>query len=175
MRDGQATPPQGYQATPFQACAAGPVDRLAQTLAVMITIAEDEIAGKCRTFMDDIGNGQVAAVDQDLGSAFNEHGHRGLGAMHLVVRVREDSDTHDGWVPDRAPDCLCVAMEKDADSPLSECNAIMYQFEDTERNYHPRHWPGPAPPAKIYGRQLKSPGGDGPLRSLRAHYNFRPR
>jgi len=66
--------------------------------------------------------------------------------------------------------------EIDAELPHFPMNPIIYQKENLARNYHSRHWPGPAAAARIQCRTLgESPAAKGFLQSPRAQHLSRPR
>src|SRR5262245_14349923 len=95
MGDGDPPPRQGHHISLLQASPSDRADRLPQPTAVEVTIPEYEVAGDVTAFIDDVGDGDVATMEQGFGTRSLEIRHGELRTLHLVMSVRQDTDEHD--------------------------------------------------------------------------------
>ena len=70
----------------------GLLDGLFQLVPVPVDVAEDEVRGQIAKATNDRNRPDVAAVQDDFGTAALQNAHRVLGVLDVAMRIAYDTD-----------------------------------------------------------------------------------
>ena len=69
-----------------------------KVVGIEVAIPEGEVTGPTRLFEDNVGDGQIPAMDQCFCSPWDQPGNRGPDTTHLDVGVHENPNEHGGAI-----------------------------------------------------------------------------
>jgi len=69
-----------------------------KVVGIEVAIPEGEVTGLTRLFKDNVGDGQIPAMDQCFSSPWDQPGNRGSDTSYLDVGVHENPNEYGGAI-----------------------------------------------------------------------------